>query len=69
MTEREAFNNFCWRILELARSRKTGAIQVLCQSVSPQAPGERPSWHKLKPETISSLQNLGGYMEITDGAT
>lgn len=55
MTDREAFNYFCWRIIELAGSRKTGAISALCKRVSFTPPGDRPPWDDIKAEVIHKL--------------
>lgn len=46
MTEHEVevFKQFCWRITDLARSRKTGAIQELCNDLVGPPPAVREPW-------------------------
>lgn len=44
--ETEVFRQFCWRIRDLARSRKTGAIQALCDDLVGPPPAEREPWRE-----------------------
>lgn len=44
--ETEIFRKFCWRIGDLARSRKTGAIQALCTDLAGTPPGDREPWRE-----------------------